>query len=110
MSVSPALEAVPNRHLAAAPRVAVVADDAVLARRATRALETGGVPTIGAEVGADVFVLACDLSQVASTSALRRLRRAVGEAGIVVVARGTQRASVREILNMGADGFLLDGD
>jgi DNA-binding NarL/FixJ family response regulator len=50
------------------------------------------------------------VSRVASTSALRRLRRAIGDAGIVVVARGTQRASVREILNIGADGFLLEED
>lgn len=88
--------------------MAVVADDAVLGRRVTRALDAAGLPALGAEMGADVFVLACDVSQVASTSALRRLRRTVGEAGIVVVARGTQRASVRELLNMGADGFLVD--
>ena len=110
MSGSPALHAVPARHPAGAPRVAVVADDAVLGRRVTRALEAAGLPALGAEMGADVFVLACDLSQVASTSALRRLRRTVGDAGIVVVARGTRRASVREILNMGADGFLVDED
>jgi DNA-binding NarL/FixJ family response regulator len=110
MSVSPALRAVPNRHPAGAPRVSVVADDAVLGRQVTRALETAGLPALGAEMDADVFVLACDVSQVASTSALRRLRGAVGEAGIVVVARGTQRASVRELLNMGADGFLLEED
>jgi two-component system, NarL family, response regulator DevR len=110
MSVSSALHAVPNRHLAGPPRVSVVADDAVLGRRVTRALETAGLPALGAEMDADVFVLACDVSQVASTSALRRLRRAVGEAGVVVVARGTQRASVRELLNMGADGFLLEDD
>ena len=88
--------------------MAVVADDAVLGRRVTRALDDAGLPALGAEMGADVFVLACDVSQVASTTALRRLRRTVGEAGIVVVARGTERASVREILNMGADGFLVD--
>jgi DNA-binding NarL/FixJ family response regulator len=108
MSVSLALHAVSGRLPAGPPRVAVVADDAVLGRRVTRALDAAGLPTLGAEMGADVFVLACDVSQVASTSALRRLRRTVGEAGIVVVARGTQRASVREILNMGADGFLVD--
>jgi DNA-binding NarL/FixJ family response regulator len=109
MSASPALHAVPTRRPAAL-RVAVIADDAMLGRRVTRALETAGLPALAAEMDADVFVLACDVSQVASTSALRRLRRAVGEAGIVVVARGTQRASVRELLNMGADGFLLEED
>jgi DNA-binding NarL/FixJ family response regulator len=110
MSVSPALHAVPARHPAGTLRVSVVADDAVLGRRVSRVLETSGLPALGAELDADVLVLACDLSQVASTSALRRLRSAVREAGIVVVAHGTQRASVRELLNMGADGFLLEED
>jgi DNA-binding NarL/FixJ family response regulator len=111
MSVSSALHAVPARQPVGAAHVTVVADDAVLGRRVTRVLEAAGIPTSSADEDADVFVLACDLSQVASTSALRRLRRALGEeTGIVVVARGTQRASVREILNMGADGFLLEDD
>lgn len=110
MSLPQALHAVPTRRPDTMPRVAVVADDAVMGRRVSRTLEAVGMPTVTTEAGADVFVLACDVSRVASTSALRRLRRAIGDAGIVVVARGTQRASVREILNIGADGFLLEED
>ncbi|HEX7298612.1 MAG TPA: response regulator transcription factor [Solirubrobacteraceae bacterium] len=80
------------------------------ARRVTRALEADGLIVLTSAGQPEVYVFACDLSRVESTSALRRLRRQTGDTGIVVVARGTQRASVREILNMGADGFLLEDE
>jgi DNA-binding NarL/FixJ family response regulator len=88
----------------------VGADDAVTARRVTRALEAGGLHAGPAGRPADVIVLACDISRIENTSALRRLRRDAGEQGIVVVARGTTRGSVRELLNMGADGFLAEDE
>lgn len=103
-----ALQAVSAAPLAASPSVHVIADDAMTERRVTRALELGELPVIGIADAADVIVLACDLSLLESTSALRRLRRDVGQVGIVVVSRGTTRASVRELMNIGADGFLAE--
>jgi two-component system response regulator DevR len=106
MSAPALLQAVSARGPATAPSVSVVADDAVTARRVTRALEAGSLHVGPAGRPADVVVLACDISRVENTSTLRRLRQGAGEQGIVVVARGTTRGSVRELLNMGADGFL----
>jgi DNA-binding NarL/FixJ family response regulator len=110
MTPTLALHAVPATAADAALVVTVVADDAVTARRVTRALEGAGMLVVDLHHPSDVVVLSCDLSRIESTSALRRLRRQLGETGIVVVARGVQRAGVREILNMGADGFLLEDD
>jgi DNA-binding NarL/FixJ family response regulator len=118
MSPSPALHAVPGGRAAAALSVTVVADEAITARRAAGVLEREGVASVRFGQRPDepqargdlpeVLVFACDISRIENTSALRRLRRETGGTGIVVVARGSQRGSVREILNMGADGFLLE--
>jgi DNA-binding NarL/FixJ family response regulator len=110
MSSPALLHAVSDDRSAAAPTVSVIADDAVTARRVTRALEEGGLHVGPAGRPADVVVLACDISRVENTSALRRLRQDVGRQGIVVVSRGTMRGSVRELLNMGADGFLPEDE
>lgn len=118
MSPSPALHAVPGGRAAAALSVTVVADEAITARRVAGVLEREGVASVRFGQRPDepqargdlpeVLVFACDISRIENTSALRRLRRETGGTGIVVVARGSQRGSVREILNMGADGFLLE--
>jgi DNA-binding NarL/FixJ family response regulator len=117
MSPSPALHAVPTERSEAGLSVTVVADDAIAARRVAGVLERDGLVVAGIarpdlpQGRGDlprVLVLACDIAHVESTSALRRLRRETVGTGIVVVARGSHRGSVREILNMGADGFLLE--
>jgi DNA-binding NarL/FixJ family response regulator len=118
MSPFPALQAVPAGHAAATLSATVVADDTMTARRVANVLELEGVVVLrfGQRPGEpqtrgdlpEVLVLACDISRTENTSALRRLRRELGGTGIVVVARGSHRGSVREILNMGADGFLLE--
>lgn len=108
MTPPPALHAAPARHAEAALRVALVAEDAVTARRATRALEADGIVVSADGRIPDVVVLACDISRTPNTSTLRRLRREHGEVGIVVVATGSRHGNVHETVNMGADGFLLE--
>jgi DNA-binding NarL/FixJ family response regulator len=110
MTTWTALQPLPTQGSDLTPSVEVVADDAVSARRVARALRAAGLTVLQSGASPHVFVLACDVSRVEGTSALRRLRRESGDTGIVVVARGTQRASVREILNIGADGFLVEED
>jgi DNA-binding NarL/FixJ family response regulator len=115
-----ALEALPSAASAAPLSVSVIADDPVTARRVARALHTGGVvvrshdrrprePHV-ADVGVEVAILACDVSRVEGSRLLRRLRQELVQTGIVVVARGERHARVREILNIGADGFVLEDD
>jgi DNA-binding NarL/FixJ family response regulator len=91
-------------------RVALLADDAMTARRVTRALELDGIAVREDGQHPEVVVLACDISTTASTSTLRRLRRELRETGIVVVATGRRKASVRETVNIGADGFLVESE
>jgi DNA-binding NarL/FixJ family response regulator len=105
-----ALEAVPAGASRPELCVAVIADDAVTARRVARALGVGGFQVSAPEGEADVVVLACDISRIENTSALRRLRRDIGDTGIVVVATGPRSGNVRELLNMGADGFVLEDE
>jgi DNA-binding NarL/FixJ family response regulator len=105
-----ALRAVPTGAPDTALCVAVIADDAVTARRVARALEAGGFHISAPEGHADVVVLAGDISRAESTRALRHLRRDIGDTGIVVVATGPRRGSVRELLNIGADGFLVEDE
>src|SRR5512133_2327733 len=120
MTPLPALQAVSAAPAAAAPSASVIAADAVTARRGARALEADGIAVCSydrrpheplvADLAGDVVVLACDVSRSEASSALRRLRHELGETGIVVVARGAQHARVREILNIGADGYLVEED
>jgi DNA-binding NarL/FixJ family response regulator len=120
MTPLPALQAVAAAPSAATLTASVIADDAVMARRVARALDAGGVAVRGhdrrphealmPELAGDVIVLACDVSRAETSSALRRLRHELGDTGIVVVARGAQHARVREILNIGADGYLVEED
>jgi DNA-binding NarL/FixJ family response regulator len=107
----PALQAAPAVRSDAHLGAALLAHDAVTARRLSRALEADGIAVVPAGRTADVVVLACDISTTASTSALRRLRRELGDTtGIVVVATGRRDASVRETVNIGADGFLPEAE
>jgi DNA-binding NarL/FixJ family response regulator len=105
-----ALHAVPAGRSEASPCVTVLADDSVTARRVTRALQSDALEVVQYGGSADVVVLACDISRVENTSTLRRLRRDLGQVGIVVVARGSTRGNVRELLNVGADGFLTEDE
>jgi DNA-binding NarL/FixJ family response regulator len=110
MTPPPALHAAASSARAQPALAAgVYAEDAVTARRVARTLAADGIAVV--EGGTpDVAVLACDISRPSNTSTLRRLRRELGETGIVVVATGARHANVHETVNMGADGFLLEGE
>jgi DNA-binding NarL/FixJ family response regulator len=110
MTPTLALHAVPAGHSEASPSVTVLADDAVSARRVVRALQSGGLHVVADGRPGDVVVFVCDISRVENTSALRRLRRDLGQGGIVVVARGSAHGNVRELLNTGADAFLSEDE
>lgn len=116
MSSATALQAVQGARVGASVSTTVVGDDTMTVRRVANVLELDGVLVLRFGQRPDepqlrgtlphVLVLACDISRLENTSALRRLRRETGETGIVVLARGAARCSVGEILNMGADGFV----
>jgi DNA-binding NarL/FixJ family response regulator len=110
MTTTLAPKSFPAGRAEASPSVMVIADDAVAARRVMRALQSGGLDVVERGRCADVVVLACDVSRVENTSTLRRLRRDVRQGGIVVVARGSAHGNVRELLNVGADGFLTEDE
>jgi DNA-binding NarL/FixJ family response regulator len=120
MATSLAIDPLPGAT--AQVSAAVIAVDQVAARRATMALhdddlpvlshvrDTENVPAMYRQLSPDVLVLVTDGGRRDQAAALRALRRAVSEAGIVLVSSGGQRVGIRETLNSGADGFLLDSE
>ncbi len=72
--------------------------------------DTEKVPSVYRELGPDVLVLVSDSAHRGQLTALRALRHVVSEAGIVLVSSVGQRVGVREALNSGVDGFLLDSE
>lgn len=119
LAVNPPLS---PRPLKAEVSAAVIADDEVTLRRATAALRAAGVDVVAGnrlseQALADTeslrpatVVLACDLGQPAQMTSLRRLRKSLGGAGIVVVAAANPRVAAREAVNNGADGFIFEAD
>jgi DNA-binding NarL/FixJ family response regulator len=114
-----------NSAPTAAPRpalaAAVVCEDAVTGRRIADALRNGGIDVCAIEdserglafdaiADVDVVVVGCDLRASRQLTSLRRLRESFGEIGIVLVAAGSGPGSVREAVNVGADGFVVNSD
>ena len=102
-------------------QVAVVAatDDRLIVRRIAAAVAAGGFgrrlttsrveEASAADVGhSAIVVLACDVSDPAGIASLRRLRKVVGCARIVVVCPGTHAVGVRRALDAGADGLVFE--
>jgi DNA-binding NarL/FixJ family response regulator len=110
MSPTLALQALSAGRSEPSPSVMVMADDTVAGRRVMRTLQSDGLEVVDPGRTADVVVLACDISRVGNTSTLRQLRRDLGHGGIVVVALGPARGNVRELLNVGADGFVTEDE
>jgi DNA-binding NarL/FixJ family response regulator len=102
-------------------QVAVVAatDDHLIVRRIAAAVTAGGfgspptsnrieeAPAAGVGRSA-IVVFACDVSDPAGIASLRRLRKVVGCARIVVVCPGTHAVGVRRALDAGADGLVFE--
>jgi|SRR5215211_814444 len=107
-----------------APRlVAVIAagDDELTLRRMAAALAAAGLgrPLLanGLEealvaVGgrSAIVAFACDVSDPARIASLRRLRKLIRKAGIVVVAPATHGGDVRRALDAGADGVVFESE
>jgi DNA-binding NarL/FixJ family response regulator len=88
-------------------------------RRVAAAIAAGGLgrPLLASgaqEVAATVrgrgaiVILACDVTDAAQLAYLRRLRRLIRDAGIVVVAPSTDSGGVRRALDAGADGLVFE--
>lgn len=101
--------------------VAVAADDQVTLRRMAAALAADGLPArqeLGSieKLGADgaplpaVAVFACDVSKAARMTALRRVRKRLGDTGLVVVSPQATGPAVRRAVEAGADGFLSEAE
>jgi DNA-binding NarL/FixJ family response regulator len=123
VSVTPlAYEDLPAAGPSTTPSVSVVAADVPTLRRITAALAAEEIHVVGVAANPDelahglddpqpdVCVLACDLADSGHLTWLRRLRRDLRDAALVMVACGSQRASAREALNTGADGFVLEAE
>jgi DNA-binding NarL/FixJ family response regulator len=123
VSISPlAYEELPTTEPASVLAVAVVAHDVVTSRRITAALAAEGLLVVGvvadpdelidapADPRPDVLVLACDPADPSHLTWLRRLRKDLRDAAVVMVAGGPQQTSAREALNTGADGFVLEAE
>jgi DNA-binding NarL/FixJ family response regulator len=117
-----ALEALPGVRPAGVSAL-VAAEDEITARRAVAALESAEIEAVSAPgsladapahaalAPSAVVVLCCHLGSAAHVSALRHLRKGLGDGGgIVVVSLGSARARVSEALNVGADGLVLEQD
>jgi DNA-binding NarL/FixJ family response regulator len=119
LAVNPPLS---SRPVKAEVSAAVIADDEVTLRRATVALRAAHVNVLaGGRLSDDVLdhaeslrpdtvILAGDLGRPAQMTGLRRLRKSLGDAGIVVVASANPRVAAREAVNNGADGFIFEAD
>lgn len=119
LAVNPPLSAAP---VAAPVKAAVIANDEVSLRRASAALRAAGIEVLRGERLTDdslaqaerlrpqTVVLACDLGRPAQMTSLRRLRKTLSTAGIVVVSASDPRIAAREAVNNGADGFIYESD
>jgi DNA-binding NarL/FixJ family response regulator len=106
------------------PRLVAViasADDELTLRRMAAALVAAGLgrPLLATSLeeasvaaGSDraVVAFACDLSDPARLASLRRLRKLVRKAGIVVVCPATPARGVRRALDAGADGVVFESE
>ena len=99
--------------------VAVVAEDAVGARRLFGELQAAGFVPVGRSMSVeellpeqnrapDAIVVACDCLDAACVEEVRSLREALPEAAVVVVAPDGTRRAVHAALDAGADGFVLE--
>jgi DNA-binding NarL/FixJ family response regulator len=119
LAVNPPLSSHPVKAEVSA---AIIADDEVTLRRATAALRAASVNVLAAgrlcdeqvehaeSLRPDTVILACDLGRPAQMTSLRRLRKTLANAGIVVVAAANPRVAAREAVNNGADGFIFEAD
>jgi DNA-binding NarL/FixJ family response regulator len=111
----------PGRAGAHIPRaVAVVAEDAVGARRLFLELQSAGFVLVGRFTSVkellleqcarapDALVLACDRLDTLRADDVRALREAWPEAVFVMVAPYSTRRAVHDALDAGADGFVVD--
>jgi DNA-binding NarL/FixJ family response regulator len=103
--------------------IAVVAttDDELTLRRIAAALVAGGLgrpllakgveeASVAAGSGSAVIAFACDVSAPARIASLRRLRKLIRKAGIVVVSPATHASGVRRALDAGADGVVFESE
>jgi DNA-binding NarL/FixJ family response regulator len=103
--------------------VAVIAatDDGLTLRRMAAALVAAGLgrplvangveeASVAAGAGNAVVAFACDLFDPARLAALRRLRKLVPKAGIVVLSPPTHASGVRRALDAGADGVVFESE
>jgi DNA-binding NarL/FixJ family response regulator len=90
-------------------------------RRVAAAIATGGLGRPLVASGAQeivetasgrgaIVIFACDVSDAAQLASLRRLRRLIRDAGIVVVAPRTDSGGVRRALDAGADGLVFESE
>ncbi len=102
------------------PRALVIATDSAMRTRLSAALAEEGIAV--AELGGpealagqappadSVLVFPCNLDSTHEVTSLRRLRRAAGNAGIVVVSPRTTGTGTRRALDAGADGVVFEAE
>src|SRR5829696_3071023 len=85
---------------------------AVLAGGLGRPLRASGVEEASLAVGSSsgVLVFACDVSASSGIASLRRLRKLLRSADIVVVSPATHASGVRRALDAGADGLVFESE
>jgi DNA-binding NarL/FixJ family response regulator len=103
MRAEPALAVWPTRL-----RVALAASEPIVARRLTAALGRDGLEAHPETEDAEAVVLSCTRMDEAELESLRALRAERPEAALVVVAGEAAHRDVREGLDAGADGFVLE--
>jgi DNA-binding NarL/FixJ family response regulator len=107
--------------IAARVRLVTAADDQLTLRRMEGALAVLGIGQPVWALGADetevaasadgaLVALACDVSDPARMTALRRLRKLARGARIVVVTPPTDATAVRRALDAGADGLVFESE
>jgi DNA-binding NarL/FixJ family response regulator len=93
----------------------------LITRRISAAIAAGGLGrpllTIGAQRAAvtvrrpgAIVIFVCDVTDRAQLASLRRLRKLIPNAGIVVVAPRTDSSGVRRALDAGADGLVFESE
>jgi DNA-binding NarL/FixJ family response regulator len=113
----------PVPRLNPGPVVALVAREHLRLHRIAAALQFGGIevgPVLGLEHGvldapaaaADVVACACDPFRAEEAAVVRRLRGALPEGALLVVASAPRDPArlVRRALSLGADGVVLEQD
>jgi DNA-binding NarL/FixJ family response regulator len=101
------------------PLVVIAADDQLMRRRISGALAEAGLAVVAEGLlpdqrnnggPASVVTVACDVSRADRMSELRRLRKRLRSASIIVVSPGDSGLAVRRALDAGADGFVLESE